>query len=205
MKEKRVMPNDTARPKPKVHAEAASASLACASVLSPEHGLTFIQSGHRRPAVHSALGGLGDSIGKPFRWDYGRLITTRRRSAHHHTADSLLACRDGRFARRGDDYRPHLGGHQRPGRCVRRGDEHRQCHWDRAASDCPRRELASASSRLSAEMTASRFAAHRRHVSAEPSPANAGLSLGAPGKIRTCDLCLRRAALYPLSYGRRDA
>ena len=24
----------------------------------------------------------------------------------------------------------------------------------------------------------------------------------APGKIRTCDLCLRRAALYPLSYGR---
>ena len=27
----------------------------------------------------------------------------------------------------------------------------------------------------------------------------------APGKIRTCDLCLRRAALYPLSYGRRKA
>ena len=27
----------------------------------------------------------------------------------------------------------------------------------------------------------------------------------APGMIRTCDLCLRRAALYPLSYGRRDA
>ena len=26
----------------------------------------------------------------------------------------------------------------------------------------------------------------------------------APGKIRTCDLCLRRAALYPLSYGRGD-
>ena len=25
---------------------------------------------------------------------------------------------------------------------------------------------------------------------------------GAPGMIRTCDLCLRRAALYPLSYGR---
>jgi hypothetical protein len=24
----------------------------------------------------------------------------------------------------------------------------------------------------------------------------------APGTIRTCDLCLRRAALYPLSYGR---
>ena len=24
----------------------------------------------------------------------------------------------------------------------------------------------------------------------------------APGMIRTCDLCLRRAALYPLSYGR---
>ena len=27
----------------------------------------------------------------------------------------------------------------------------------------------------------------------------------APGKIRTCDLCLRRAALYPLSYGRLGA
>ena len=27
----------------------------------------------------------------------------------------------------------------------------------------------------------------------------------APGKIRTCDLCLRRAALYPLSYGRAGA
>src|SRR5207247_10990435 len=27
----------------------------------------------------------------------------------------------------------------------------------------------------------------------------------APGKIRTCDLCLRRAALYPLSYGRFGA
>ena len=26
----------------------------------------------------------------------------------------------------------------------------------------------------------------------------------APGKIRTCGLCLRRAALYPLSYGRGD-
>jgi hypothetical protein len=24
----------------------------------------------------------------------------------------------------------------------------------------------------------------------------------APGTIRTCGLCLRRAALYPLSYGR---
>jgi hypothetical protein len=27
----------------------------------------------------------------------------------------------------------------------------------------------------------------------------------APVKIRTCDLCLRRAALYPLSYGRSGA
>jgi hypothetical protein len=27
----------------------------------------------------------------------------------------------------------------------------------------------------------------------------------APGTIRTCDLCLRRAALYPLSYGRGEA
>ncbi len=27
----------------------------------------------------------------------------------------------------------------------------------------------------------------------------------APGMIRTCDLSLRRAALYPLSYGRSEA
>jgi hypothetical protein len=27
--------------------------------------------------------------------------------------------------------------------------------------------------------------------------------VSAPGKIRTCDLSLRRRALYPLSYGRR--
>ena len=26
--------------------------------------------------------------------------------------------------------------------------------------------------------------------------------MNAPGTIRTCGLCLRRAALYPLSYGR---
>ena len=31
---------------------------------------------------------------------------------------------------------------------------------------------------------------------------SAGRKAHAPGKIRTCDLCLRRAALYPLSYGR---
>ena len=35
-------------------------------------------------------------------------------------------------------------------------------------------------------------------------PVPAGFSLYAPGKIRTCGLCLRRAALYPLSYGRGD-
>src|SRR6266487_2158214 len=29
--------------------------------------------------------------------------------------------------------------------------------------------------------------------------------VSAPGMIRTCDLCLRRAALYPLSYGRAEA
>jgi hypothetical protein len=32
----------------------------------------------------------------------------------------------------------------------------------------------------------------------------AGKASSAPGKIRTCDLCLRRAALYPLSYGRGE-
>ena len=37
-------------------------------------------------------------------------------------------------------------------------------------------------------------------------PRSAAASRGhAPGKIRTCDLCLRRAALYPLSYGRPEA
>ena len=33
-------------------------------------------------------------------------------------------------------------------------------------------------------------------------PKGATFRRSAPGKIRTCDLCLRRAALYPLSYGR---
>ena len=32
----------------------------------------------------------------------------------------------------------------------------------------------------------------------------AGHSEHAPGKIRTCDLSLRRRALYPLSYGRNE-
>jgi large conductance mechanosensitive channel len=36
----------------------------------------------------------------------------------------------------------------------------------------------------------------------EENLALAGLSSSAPGKIRTCDLSLRRRALYPLSYGR---
>ena len=36
----------------------------------------------------------------------------------------------------------------------------------------------------------------------DENPVLAGFSLDAPGMIRTCDLCLRRAALYPLSYGR---
>ena len=36
-----------------------------------------------------------------------------------------------------------------------------------------------------------------------PNPAPAKANLHAPGKIRTCDLSLRRRALYPLSYGRR--
>jgi hypothetical protein len=31
-----------------------------------------------------------------------------------------------------------------------------------------------------------------------------GFPANAPGRIRTCDFCLRRAALYPLSYGRRE-
>ena len=30
-------------------------------------------------------------------------------------------------------------------------------------------------------------------------------AIHAPGRIRTCDLCLRRGALYPLSYGRQHA
>ena len=33
----------------------------------------------------------------------------------------------------------------------------------------------------------------------EPSPTR-----NAPGRNRTCDLALRRRALYPLSYGRRE-
>ena len=39
---------------------------------------------------------------------------------------------------------------------------------------------------------------------ADPWPASLQAWRNAPGTIRTCDLCLRRAALYPLSYGRGD-
>ena len=63
--------------------------------------------------------------------------------SHHHTANSLLASRNGRSARRGDDHRPHLGGYQRRRRGVCRGYEHRQHRWNRAASDRSRRELSS--------------------------------------------------------------
>ena len=51
------------------------------------------------------------------------------------------------------------------------------------------------------------------HTTAEGRSQEGGLAGGAPGfsprpdapgKIRTCDLCLRRAALYPLSYGRGE-
>ena len=31
-----------------------------------------------------------------------------------------------------------------------------------------------------------------------------GVELSTPGRIRTFDFCLRRAALYPLSYGRGE-
>ena len=42
----------------------------------------------------------------------------------------------------------------------------------------------------------------RRPAGRKPQPS--GVFMSAPGKIRTCDLCLRRAALYPLSYGRAE-
>ena len=46
----------------------------------------------------------------------------------------------------------------------------------------------------------------RAAAEAAPTPdSRARLASSAPGTIRTCDLCLRRAALYPLSYGRRAA
>ncbi len=46
-------------------------------------------------------------------------------------------------------------------------------------------------------------ARHRlKHPQEAESPAGAGPSTSAPGRIRTCDLLLRRQALYPLSYGR---
>jgi hypothetical protein len=44
-----------------------------------------------------------------------------------------------------------------------------------------------------------------RHETHEEKTLFAGLFIYAPGKIRTCGLCLRRAALYPLSYGRAGA
>ena len=56
----------------------------------------------------------------------------------------------------------------------------------RARGDRPARDLTRPACRVP------RGTGHRYRVFAD-----------APGKIRTCDLCLRRAALYPLSYGRR--
>ena len=47
-------------------------------------------------------------------------------------------------------------------------------------------------------------ASGRRAPRNEKTPVSAGVSCHAPGMIRTCDLCLRRAALYPLSYGRGE-
>jgi hypothetical protein len=41
------------------------------------------------------------------------------------------------------------------------------------------------------------------HSSTE-SRSTSGVYGDAPGRIRTCDFCLRRAALYPLSYGRGE-
>jgi hypothetical protein len=35
-------------------------------------------------------------------------------------------------------------------------------------------------------------------------PSRFGFSSDAPGRIRTCDLSLRRRTLYPLSYGRGE-
>jgi hypothetical protein len=68
---------------------------------------------------------------------------TRLRSGHHQTADSLLGSGDGRSARRRDDCRPPLGGHQRRSRCICRGDEHRRCRGNRASSDRARRGTSS--------------------------------------------------------------
>ncbi len=49
-----------------------------------------------------------------------------------------------------------------------------------------------------------RFAARASPPPSETmkAPHSRGFLTSAPGKIRTCGLCLRRAALYPLSYGR---
>src|SRR5439155_21528361 len=67
-----------------------------------------------------------------------------RSREHLHTTSSLLASRGGRSARRRDDYRPHMGGHEQRGRCVCRGDERDQCRWHRGSSDRPRREASTA-------------------------------------------------------------
>ena len=62
------------------------------------------------------------------------------------------------------------------------------------------------SSRVDVGLGRGRAVTHgRREAATVPErPAN-GSRRSAPGKIRTCDLCLRRAALYPLSYGREGA
>ena len=65
-------------------------------------------------------------------------------SGHHQTPDSVLASRDGRRARRGNDHRSHLGGHERRCRCDCRRDEHRRGRRNRHSLDRPcRRDSAS--------------------------------------------------------------
>ena len=62
---------------------------------------------------------------------------------------------------------------------------------------CARRTRTSPASSVSTQAT---------HAHSSPSSRQRQVnSRHAPGMIRTCDLCLRRAALYPLSYGRGAA
>ena len=80
----------------------------------------------------------------------------------------------------------------------------RECAVERAASigTTYRRQARSPARR--------RPALRRRERVREPPPLSdeaprlRAVRRNAPGKIRTCDLCLRRAALYPLSYGRGE-
>src|SRR3954454_16413916 len=73
-------------------------------------------------------------------------------------------------------------------------------------SGCTRTTSPSIALAVSISPTTVRQASASKNLGMPNNPTDSKNSIGgivsAPGRIRTCDFCLRRAALYPLSYGR---